>query len=155
MKRDKEIKLDDLDFSILRELSKNARESLVNVATKLKTSVRIVNYRIKQMIKDKVILGFKIAINYEKLGIKFYKAFVYLDSPKKERVDELVNYLETNKNVIHHVKVLGNWDLEPEFEVYSEKEFDDIILLLKDEFSDIIKNLDIITISKEHKFVYF
>ncbi len=155
MKRDEKIKLDELDLSILKHLSLNARESLVNIAAKLKTSVRIVNYRIKQMMKNKVILGFKIAVNYEKLGIKFYKVFVYLDSPKEKRVNEFVNSLESNRNIIHHVRVLGNWDYEPEFEVYSEKEFDLIVESIKNNFSDIIKHLDIITISKEHKFVYF
>ena len=63
--------------------------------------------------------------------------------------------MEQNKNVIHHVKVLGNWDLEPEFEVWNEEEFDKILNDMKDKFSDIIKGVDIITISKEHKFVYF
>ena len=59
------------------------------------------------------------------------------------------------KNIIHHVKVLGNWDLEPEFEVQSESEFNEILKEMKDQYSDIIKNIEIITISKEHKFVYF
>jgi len=155
MKQSEKIELDNLDFDILKQLSKNARKSIVDIATELKTNVRIVNYRIKQMIMNEIILGFKIALSYEKLGIRFYKVFMYLDSPKKERVEELVKYLESNANVIHHVRVLGNWDLEPEFECYSESEFDQILSDLKDNFSDIIKNLDIITISKEHKFVYF
>lgn len=155
MKQDIKSSIDELDLNILKQLGQNARKSIVDIATELKTNVRIVNYRIKQMIKNKIILGFKIALNYERLGIKFYKVFIYLDSPKKERVEKLVSYLESNKNVTHHVKVLGNWDLEPEFEVYSEEEFDETINNLKDSFSDIIKNLDVVTVSKEHKFVYF
>jgi len=155
MKHDGKVKIDKLDLDILKLLGQNARKPIVDIATEIKTSARVVNYRIKQMIKDKIILGFKIALDYEKLGIRFYKTFIYLDSPKKDRVEELLHHLESNKNVTHHVRVLGNWDLEPEFEVYSEKEFDNIIIELKDKFSDIIKNLDIITISKEHKFVYF
>ena len=155
MKQDKTIKLDNLDFNILKQLGQNARKSIVDIATELDTHVRIINYRIKQMVKNEIILGFKIALNYDKLGIKFYKIFVYLDDSKDEKIKKLVSYLASNKNVIHHVKVLGNWDLEPEFEFYSEEEFDEAITNLKDNFSDIIKNLDIITISKEHKFFYF
>jgi len=155
MKQDVKSEIDELDLNILKKLGQNARKSIVDIATELKTNVRIINYRIKQMTKKQIILGFKIALNYERLGIKFYKAFIYLDSPKKERIEELVSYLESNKNVTHHVKVLGNWDLEPEFEFYSEEGFDETLTNLKDKFSDIIKKLDVITISKEHKFIYF
>jgi len=155
MKKDKIIKIDDLDLKILKKLAENARKSIVEIATELKQSVRAINYRIKQLEKKKVILGYKIALNYEKLGIQFFKTFIYLDNSKAERTGSLIKYLEQNKNIIHHVKVLGNWDLEPEFEVYSEMEFNQILKEIKDLYSDIIKHLEIITISKEHKFVYF
>lgn len=155
MKTDEKTTLDDVDLEILKKLSENARKSIIDLASELKMSVRVVEYRIKQLLKKEIILGFKVALNYEKLGIHFYKVFVYLDSPKKERVDQLIRYFEHNKNIIHHVKVIGNWDFEPEFEVYSEEEFDKILNEIKDKFSDIIKKADVLTISKEHKFVYF
>lgn len=155
MKRTKKQEIDELDLEILKKLAENARKSIVDIATELKESVRVINYRIKQLERNKIILGYKIAINYDKLGIKFFKTFIYLDNPNKEKVNSLISYLEQNKNVIHHVKVLGNWDLEPEFEVSSDEEFDKILNQIKDKFSDIIKEIEIITISKEHKFVYF
>ena len=155
MKKCKEQKIDDLDLAILKKLAENARKSIVDISTELNQTIRVINYRIKQLEKNKIILGYKIAINHDKLGIKFFKTFIYLDNPIKERVNALTTYLANNKNVIHQVKVLGNWDLEPEFETYNEKEFDNILQEIKDKFSDIIKEMDIITISKEHKFVYF
>lgn len=155
MKKSKSVNLDELDIIILKKLSENARKSIIDIANELDSTPRIINYRIKQLRKNNIILGFKIALNYSKLGIQFYKTFIYLDNAKKERLKSLINYFEYNKNIIHHVKVLGSWDLEPEFEVYSEKEFDDIIIKIKNDFADIIKKIDIITISAEHKFVYF
>lgn len=155
MKKDKLVQIDDLDLKILKKLAENARKPIIEIASELNQTARIINYRVKQLEKNKIILGYKIAINYEKLGIKFFKTFIYLDNPKTERTKSLIRYLEQNKNIIHHVKVLGNWDLEPEFEVYSESEFNKILQEIKDQYSDIIKNIEIITISKEHKFVYF
>ncbi|MBP7708176.1 Lrp/AsnC family transcriptional regulator [Candidatus Pacearchaeota archaeon] len=146
--------LDELDMKILLELSENAIIPIVNIAYKLKESERVVNYRIRQLIKRKIIIGFRIALDYEKVGIKFYKTFVYLENPQVERIKDLLNYLRNQKNIIHNLQVVGNWDLEPEFEVYSEKEFDSILQDMKDKFSDIIKKIDILTISREHKFVY-
>jgi len=151
----KKIEIDDIDLRIIGKLSENARRSIVDLAEELKTTPRIVDYRIKQLIKNKIITGFKIALGYDKLGIQFYKVFLSLDNPKVEEIKKLIGYFESNKNIIHHVKVLGNWDLEPEFEVYSEQEFDAILQDIKDKFSDVIKKAEIITISKEHKFVYF
>jgi len=80
---------------------------------------------------------------------------LYLDNPRKERVDELIKYCKNHPNIIHHVRVLGNWDLEPEFETFSEEEFNLILQDMRDRFSDLIKTVDIITISKEHKMSYF
>ena len=151
---EKEVRLDELDMKILKKLANNARKSIVDIASEIKTSARIVNYRINQMIKKGIITGFRIALNYEKLGIHFYKLFIYLENPREKRFKELMNYLRNNKNVIHNLKVIGNWDLEPELEVYSEAEFNSNLSELKDKFSDIIKNIGIVTISKEHKFVY-
>ncbi|MFC1682132.1 Lrp/AsnC family transcriptional regulator [Nanoarchaeota archaeon] len=151
---EKKVKLDEIDLEIIIKLSKNARKSVVDIASELKTSARIVNYRIKQLQKRKVINGFRISINYEKLGMQFYKLFLYLDKSSPKRINDLVTYFRSNKNIIHNVKVLGNWEFEPEFEVSSENEFNSLLSSMKDQFSDIIKTIDIITISKEHKFVY-
>ncbi|VVB80171.1 HTH-type transcriptional regulator LysM [uncultured archaeon] len=149
-----EINLDELDVNILKELAENGRKPIVDIAFKLKESERVINYRIKRLVDRKIITGFRIAVDYNKLGIKFYKTFVYLDNPKKERVRDLIDYFNSNKNIIHNVEVIGNWDLEPEFEVFSEEEFDKLLGEMKDEFSDIIKKVDVLTISQEHKFVY-
>ncbi len=146
--------IEDLDLKIIKELGKNARSSIVEIAEELGTTPRIVDYKIKSLIKRGIITGFRIAINYGKLGIKFYKTFFYLDSPKEKRLKELNLFLASNKNVVHNLKVLSNWDLEPEFETFSEEEFNSILKRIKDEFSDIIKKVEVITISKEHKFTY-
>ena len=148
------IKLSDIELKILKELSKNARTPAVEIATKLKTTARITAYNIRQLEKKEIILGYKIAINYETLGIKFHKIFIHLDNANNKRITELNTYLENHKNIIHNGKVLGNWDLEPEFETYSNQEFNSIIATIKDNFPDIIKKINIITIQKEHKFVY-
>lgn len=155
MDNSEKVELDKLDMKILKMISVNSRKSLVDLADKIHSTVRIVQYRIKQMEKKGVISGYRISIDYNKLGIKFYKCFLYLGSPDLKRVNELENYFLNNKNIIHDVKVLSNWDFEPEFEVFSEGEFEKILGEMKDKFSDIISRVDVVTIRKEYKFVYF
>lgn len=155
MKKLPDIDLDALDISILKALARNSRMPLIELSSNLKTTSRVLHYRIKQLEKKRIISGYKISINYEKIGIKFFKTFMYLANPEKKRFDELLSYLTINEHVTHDVKVMGNWDIEPEFEVYSDKEFNNIMIEIKDKFSDIISRIDVITISKEHKFEYF
>ncbi|MBT4376687.1 hypothetical protein HOD29_04910 [archaeon] len=40
-------------------------------------------------------------------------------------------------------------------EVFSEEEFEKALFEMKDKFSDIISRVDVVTIRKEYKFVYF
>jgi len=94
MNKDKVVKLDETDLEILKYLAENSRKQIIDIAISLGISERIVNYKIKQLVKNKVITGFKIAINYEKLGIKFFKTFIYLDNPSELKIKEIVNYLK-------------------------------------------------------------
>jgi Lrp/AsnC family leucine-responsive transcriptional regulator len=149
------IVLDDMELKILNLISGNARMPLIEIASKLKTTARNIHYHLQQLEKKEVVMGYKVALDYEKIGILFYKAFVSVDNPEESRLKSLKGFLQAQKNIVHTVTVFGNWDLEPEFEVYSEKEFNDILTKMKDDYSDIIKKIDIITIRKEHKFVYF
>ena len=144
----------EIDMKIIHELAKNARTPIVDIAENVKSTPRVVEYRIRQLIKKKIITGFRIAMDYEKVGIHFYKTFFYLDSPSESRLKSLASFLEAHKNVIHNLKVIGNWDMEPEFETFSQEEFDRILTEIKDDYSDIIRKIEVITISKEHKFVY-
>ena len=154
MKSAKPVKIDKIDKQILKVLSKDARKSVVDIASEVKTTARIINYRIKRLQKEGIITGFKIALNNQKVGTHSYKLFIYLDNPKKERIERLKEHLEYGKNLTHYVKAFGNWDLEPEFEFYSNDELQKTIKEMKDAFSDIIKRIEIVNIVKEHKFVY-
>lgn len=155
MRKSETIKLDELDVKILHSLAENARKSLIDIANDVGESSRTTHYRIKQLEKKNIILGYKIAINYDLLNIQFYKTFLYLTNPKAERVKKLKATLENTGNVTHNVEVLSHWDLEPEFEVQTETEFNEILNDLKNEFNDILHRIDILTITKEHKFEYF
>jgi len=155
MKESSPIKIDEFDLKLLKEISINARVSIVDLSFKLKSTPRIIQYTIKQLERKKIILGYKIAINYEKLEIKFYKLFIHLGNINPEEIKRLNDFFVYNKNIIHNVKVIGNWDFEPEIEVFSDDEFNKILDELKEKFSNSISKIEIITIRKEHKFVYF
>ena len=155
IKQGSTITLTDTELSILKILSGNARMSLIDIASKLKTTARNIHYHISQLERKEAIMGYKITLDYEKIGLLFYKAFITVDKPQESRLKELKGYLQAQKNITHTVTVFGNWDLEPEFEVFSEDEFQKQINTIKDKFSDIVSYIEIVTVTKEHKFIYF
>ncbi|MHA1835496.1 MAG: Lrp/AsnC family transcriptional regulator [Candidatus Odinarchaeia archaeon] len=62
------MKIDEKDKIILEMLKKNARTPLKDIAKKLGLSIPSVSFRIKELIKNKIIRGFHASIDYEKLG---------------------------------------------------------------------------------------
>ncbi len=148
-------KIDETDLKLLRILSKDARKPVVDIVKEMDSTVKIITARIRKLIKTGVINNFRPVIDYEKLGIHFYKTFFYLKNPEEKRVKQLLNKLNMNENVIHNLKVIGDWDLEPEFEFESEKEFQKTIQKLLNEFPDTIQKISVITILKEYKYTFF
>ena len=144
------IKLEKIDIDILKLISKNTRLKIVELASILKTTARIVMYRLKQLEKNGVIQKYTISINHELLGISFFKSFVYLSNTKDKK--HILSYLASNDYCYANVEVLASWNLEPEFEVYTNDDYYKVINELEDKFGDSIKTIDTVLISKEHKF---
>jgi DNA-binding Lrp family transcriptional regulator len=155
MGKQEKIDIDKTDMEILKTLAKKGRISIIEIAMELSMTPRIISYRIKQLEKKGVILGCRITLNYEKLGLKFLKALIYLERSTKQKINTLKEYCRRQPNIIHCVKVLGNWDIEPEFEVYNIEDYYRIIEEIQNNFSGIIKRIDTVMITKEHKFSYF
>jgi DNA-binding Lrp family transcriptional regulator len=150
-----EVLIDTTDLKLLRILSNNARKPVVDIVKEMNSTVKIVTGRTKKLLKKGVINNFRAVLNYKKLGIHFYKTFFYLKNPDEKRLKELMDYLDSNTNVIHNLKVIGSWDLEPEFEFFDPQEFEETLSYLQDNFSDIIKRISIIEIAKEYKYTFF
>ncbi len=142
-------KLDEKDNKLLILLTKNARASLQELGEKLKLSWKTVDYRIKNLEKNKVIIGYRANINYKKLGYSNTKVLLYLKDLTKEKESELLTYLKSLKNSIWVIKFIGKSDLEFEVLIKNREEFFDIMNKLREKFSEIIRNYDSFIIHEE------
>ncbi|MFH0701762.1 MAG: Lrp/AsnC family transcriptional regulator [Candidatus Woesearchaeota archaeon] len=149
------VELDRLDIELLRILSLEGRLSVVQIAKKLKSTIKIITNRIKKLQQSKTINNYRLVIDYEKLGVKLFKTFISLKNPENNRLRQLITYLNTNKHLVHNLKVIGAWDLEPEFEFEKEEEFQKEIQKIKNKFSDIIQKISVINVIKEYKYTFF
>ncbi|MEM2956422.1 MAG: Lrp/AsnC family transcriptional regulator [Candidatus Pacearchaeota archaeon] len=145
------VKVDDIDLKILEELALNSRIKIVDLAEKLGITVAVVIYRIKQLEKNKVITGYKIALDPKKMNYETCKAFIYLKEIKEERKNELLNYIKSMKNALNIVLTAGRWEMEIEFEVKNFKEYYVLMAELQEKFSDIIKTYDSVVLVSEPK----
>ncbi|MBS3094859.1 Lrp/AsnC family transcriptional regulator [Candidatus Pacearchaeota archaeon] len=143
--------LDNIDIKILRIIANNSRESYVNIASKLKTTTRKVIYRIKELEKKKIILGYSISVDYEILKKQFFKSAMYfnnLNDKTKKRIEE---YCKNRPSINYFIFCLGRWPLEIEFIVKDNKEFFDEMESFKKNFPE-MKSYDLMMFSKEYKF---
>ncbi|MBP7708296.1 Lrp/AsnC family transcriptional regulator [Candidatus Pacearchaeota archaeon] len=66
--KDKKVSLDDLDLKIIKELGKNSRKSIVEIAENSKILPETCLYRIKELVRKKVILGSRVQFDLRKAG---------------------------------------------------------------------------------------
>ncbi|WP_274095820.1 Lrp/AsnC family transcriptional regulator [Riemerella anatipestifer] len=66
------MKLDQVDFSILRELVEDSSQSVKEIAAKVSLSVTPVHDRIKKLEANGYIKGYTAIVDAEKLGYLYY-----------------------------------------------------------------------------------
>jgi DNA-binding Lrp family transcriptional regulator len=149
------VKLDETDIKILRELAINAREDIVGLAEKLKLTRDILNYRIKKLTEQKVITQYRCYLNLNEIGINHYKIILRTKNLDEKTEGSLRNYVASHKKSTQFLKLIGSWDLELEFETENENELYSILNEIRKEFSRIIRDFDILRITKTYKYNYF
>jgi len=144
------IALDNIDIQVLNLLTKNSRQKVTEIALKLNTTARVVSYKIKQLEKKGVIQKYTVALSHSRLGVSFFKLFIYLANTRNKK--KIIEFLANNKFCFGNVDAFAEWSIEPEFEVYSTEELYKIVDKLEERFGSDIKTIDTIMIDKEYKF---
>ena len=92
------MKLDLKDKKILYELDLNSRATLNEIAKKVGLSKQVVDYRLKNLIKESAIKQFYTVINFSKLGYTQYKLYLKFQNVNPETEKEIIAYWVNNKN---------------------------------------------------------
>jgi len=146
---------DEADTKILKILAINARIPIINLAQKTSLSRDIVNYRLKKLRQQNIIIQHRTYLNLENLGIKLYKIIIRTKNFNSEEETKLKDYIASHKNATQFLKLIGSWDLEIELETKDEDELYKILNDIRNKFSNIIRDFDIIRITKTHKLNYY
>ncbi len=149
--KDKQEKIEDIDREIIKILANNARMPITDIAERLKTTPRTVQYRIKQLEKKKIFLAYKVHLNPRAMNRIFCKAIIYMANITHEKLKKFIDSVSSIPEAVWPQKVMGTWDFEIDCEVNNYDEFQNIILNLKEKFPDAIRNHEFCIVSKEFK----
>ena len=148
-------KIDNIDLKILDLISENARMPSAQISESLGVSPNTVSLRIKNMMKKRVIRGFKPLIHLENTPYSTYKTLIAFQNHTEEREAEIIDYVKTDVNIVAIIKLIGQWDFEVEFEVDSREAMLNLTRTFRDEFKDVIKEFDIVPLYHEYKYNFF
>jgi DNA-binding Lrp family transcriptional regulator len=143
-------KIDELDQRILSVLANNARIPIVQLSREVNSSVKIISNKIRNLEKLGIIIGYRISIDINKLGLEFFKIILYFRSISPEEEKKLLEYIKNLSQSIYFVKMIAPWDAELELIVNNYHELNNIIDDLRKEFHEIIRNHETVIIHKEN-----
>lgn len=103
------VKIDELDLTILSELSADASISVPKLSEKIKVNSSVIYSRIKRLVKRKLIKRFTIVVNDQELGYQV-KALAGINMDSKKR-DTVIDELFKIDGVREIAEVTGRFDI--------------------------------------------
>ncbi len=152
---EKSIELDPLDFKLLSLLSKEGRNTLIEIAQRFHVSSDTIRYRINNLKKRGVINGFSVKIDFNKLNHNYHLLFLKLQNMNKQKYATLQTLAKLNQNIIVFIKTIGDHDVELELETSTKEELDRLLKSLRDQFVNEIKDYELFEVTREHLLTYF
>ncbi|MDO8480532.1 MAG: Lrp/AsnC family transcriptional regulator [Nanoarchaeota archaeon] len=147
--------LSKTEARILKELARNARLPLSDMATKLKLSREVLTYHLRKLEKEKIVLKYRPDFWPDQLGYNWYLITLKLGKMEEAMASQLKAYLLHQKNVTYFYKTIGESDLEVEVRVRTTEELSVILMELRSLLKTALKRQEILIVLKEHKYTYF
>lgn len=125
--------LDDIDKKILMELKKDSRLSTSRIAKLTGIPQTTVHYRIKNLLKEKVISQYTIKVNPEKVGKKVMAYILVLfdtNTMKKEKLtyNDVANAIRNITGVEEFAYTTGQYDIIIKVMTENMKEMSNAVL---------------------------
>lgn len=144
--------IDSLDKKILKELFLNSRIRLVDLASMCKCSIDSIRKRIKLLEKNGIITRYTLRLNHQKLGVEFYKTFLYFDKFDQTTEKKLIEFSKNHSNIVHLVKTIAPWEIELEIMVENYSQYNQIIHKLRDLLPKELRNIESAILSHDYVF---
>jgi len=138
----RETELTDTERKVLSMVNSNARVPLVQIARKVGISEISAKNIVKKLEKAGIIQSYTILPNHILLGKPRHRVLFKLANLTTRKEKMLFTYCQMHPNIVHHISVIGYWDLVLDIEVERGEPFRKIIQEMKYKFSDIIERVE-------------
>ncbi|MCI0503705.1 Lrp/AsnC family transcriptional regulator [Candidatus Micrarchaeota archaeon] len=147
-----ENELEVTDKKVLAAFMHDARGKSVTLARSAGVTVDVFRNRVKRL-EDKGIIGwYAAAIDHTKLGMEFYKTFLYFDNLGKTEEAKLLEFCKSQPNIVHIVRLIGPWEIELEIMVENYAAYNKIMHELRALFPHELRNIESAVMSEDYVF---
>ncbi|MBI5388920.1 Lrp/AsnC family transcriptional regulator [Candidatus Woesearchaeota archaeon] len=144
------VKTDLKDRKILTALDMDARMPLTQLAKLVGLSRQVVEYRIKRMQKENLILGARAIFDSVVAGYNWYRVLFQLQNVTKEKKDAFITILKASPHMLWLGEVGGNWDLIMNFIVKDNFSFNAVFEQLIAQWGAYIKEYEVLIYINVH-----
>lgn len=130
--------LNDSEKYLIEKISDNARISFVELSKNYDKNPNTLLYTLRSLEKKNIIVGYRVNINWEKLGYHHYKLYFHL-SNNNEEYENLIKTLQNIENILHISEGIMDSDLEIDGVFKNEYETIELINKLFEKFPGIEK----------------
>ncbi|MFC1752343.1 AsnC family transcriptional regulator [Thermoproteota archaeon] len=146
------IKLNTKDHRIIYELDLDSRQSLSRIAKNTSLSEQVVSYRLKNIMKNKVINTFPSIMDFSKLGYSLHKCCYKLKNLTSNKRTRIIEYLTKHNNAVWVSSSDGRFELSAAFIGKTLIEISNYVNDFNDLFSENISEQKIVNILKGEHF---
>ena len=105
------LNIDKIDKKLLQNLDFDVRVPVSSLAKAVNLSKQGVDYRIKRLQKNGVILGYYPVINTHKLGYHYCRFFIKLQNITREKENEILKAIKDDTRFKWLLRGEGNYDI--------------------------------------------
>lgn len=144
------VSIEELDFKILTELSNDSRMPTKELANKMKSTVGIIDYHIKKLIKQRVIETYTINVDWPRIGYRWFHLKINLSEYDKK--NQILRFIRENPYIIRILKgLLQKDDIHCTYLLKNAEQLRKITEEISSKFPKIITNYQFYNTYNLHK----
>lgn len=144
--------LDEPNRKIITLLAQDARMSSIAISQYAGLSSDAVIQRIRKLEKAGIIQNYVVFPNAEEIGYHWYYLLLRFRDTTPELEKRFFNFCRLHPNIWFYSKMIGMWDVVINPDVKDDNELKEILMLIKNDFSKILKEYNLLKITKAYKF---
>ena len=147
-----EVTLSEFDRTVLEAINNNSRQHDSEIARTLKSTRDRVSRSIQRLQASGVLQKSSYILNHDKMGYELYRILVGVQGLTDDRFKKILEYCNKHKNVIHVLKLVGNWQLLIDIEIEDRESLRNLLFEMTAAFKDSIRRADITRVYEIQKF---